>query len=57
MNSSYDMSRNKVNRRIFLSRSAAIGLGLTVVPRHVLGGTGYVPPSDQLTKGIIGTGG
>lgn len=26
------------------------------MPRHVLG-NGYIAPSDQLTKGIIGTGG
>ncbi len=51
------MARNKVNRREFLFRSAAAGVGLTIVPRHVLGGRGYLPPSDQLTKGIIGTGG
>ncbi len=57
MNSSHHMGRNKVNRREFLFRSAAAGVGLTIVPRHVLGGRGYLPPSDQLTKGIIGTGG
>jgi len=51
------MGQNKVNRREFLFRSAAAGAGLTIVPRHVLGGRGYMPPSDQLTKGIIGTGG
>jgi len=51
------MARNKVNRREFLFRSAAAGVGLTIIPRHVLGGSGYLPPSDQLTKGIIGTGG
>lgn len=51
------MALNKFNRREFLFRSAAAGVGLTIVPRHVLGGTGYLPPSDQLTKGIIGTGG
>ena len=28
-----------------------------IVPRHVLGGTGYTAPSDQLTKAIIGVGG
>jgi hypothetical protein len=28
---------------------------LSIVPRHVLG-RGYLAPSDQLTKGIIGTG-
>jgi myo-inositol 2-dehydrogenase / D-chiro-inositol 1-dehydrogenase len=51
------MARKKVNRREFLFRSAAAGVGLAIVPRHVLGGRGYLPPSDQLTKGIIGTGG
>jgi len=31
--------------------------GITIVPRHVLGGKGYIAPSDQLTKAIIGVGG
>jgi predicted dehydrogenase len=44
-------------RRIFLRKSASAAFALTVVPRYVLGGTGYTAPSDQLTKGIIGLGG
>ena len=47
----------KTGRRGFIIRSTAAGLGLTIIPRHVLGGSGYLPPSDQLTKGIIGVGG
>jgi predicted dehydrogenase len=47
----------KTGRRGFIIRSTAAGLGLTIIPRHVLGGSGYMPPSDQLTKGIIGVGG
>ena len=43
-------------RRNFLKTVGALGL-FTIVPRKVLGGKGYIPPSDQLTKGIIGTGG
>lgn len=31
--------------------------GLVIVPRHVLGGPGYVAPSDTLTRAIIGVGG
>jgi predicted dehydrogenase len=31
--------------------------GITIVPRHVLGGVNFVAPSDQLTKAIIGVGG
>jgi myo-inositol 2-dehydrogenase / D-chiro-inositol 1-dehydrogenase len=43
-------------RRQFLRTSATIIAGFTIVPRHVLG-RGFIPPSDQLTKGIIGVGG
>jgi len=44
-------------RRKFLKNALVAGAGITVVPRHVLGGKGFIPPSDQLTKGIIGVGG
>ena len=30
---------------------------MMIVPRHVLGGNGFLAPSDQLTKAIIGVGG
>ena len=30
--------------------------GISIVPRHVLGGPGFLAPSDHLTKGIIGVG-
>lgn len=43
-------------RRKFLLNSAAAAAGFFIVPRHVLG-KGFIPPSDQLTKGIIGVGG
>jgi predicted dehydrogenase len=46
----------KTNRRTFLKTLGGVGL-FSIVPRNVLGGTGYIAPSDQLTKGIIGTGG
>ncbi len=51
------MTRNSLKRREFLRRGAVAGAALTIIPRHVLGGSGYLPPSDQLTKGIIGVGG
>ena len=49
------------SRRSFIKKAAA-GIGLfTILPREVLGKMGgdnsYVAPSDQLTRGIIGTGG
>lgn len=51
------MSEKSFRRREFIRRGALAGAALTIVPRHVLGGTGYLAPSDQLTKGIIGVGG
>ncbi|HKK43388.1 MAG TPA: twin-arginine translocation signal domain-containing protein, partial [Bacteroidales bacterium] len=51
------MEENKTGRRSFLKKTGAAALALTIVPRYVLGGTGYTAPSDQLTKGIIGVGG
>lgn len=44
------------NRRNFLKKSLVAAAGITVIPRHVLG-QGFLAPSDQLTKAIIGVGG
>jgi predicted dehydrogenase len=44
------------SRRKFLRNTAAIAAGVSIIPRHVLG-RGFIAPSDQLTKGIIGLGG
>jgi len=33
--------------RKFLAQTAAAAIGLSIVPRHVLGGTGYVPAQRQ----------
>lgn len=46
----------KTDRRTFLKTAGVLGL-FTIVPRRVLGGNGFIAPSDQLTKGIIGVGG
>lgn len=51
------MSRSPVNRRDFLKGAAAGAAAFTIVPRRVLGGPGYTPPSDELTRAIIGVGG
>jgi hypothetical protein len=47
--------KNEINRREFLAPAAA-GAAMTLVPRHVLGGTGHVAPSDKLTLAYIGCG-
>ena len=51
-----EIKSSQKSRRKFLQTSATIIAGFTIVPRHVLG-RGFIPPSDQLTKGIIGVGG
>jgi len=45
-----------ISRRKFLGQTAAAAIGLTIVPRRVLGGTGYVPPSDKVNIAFIGVG-
>ncbi len=46
-----------MKRRNFLKKSALGAAAFTIVPRHVLGGPGFIAPSDQITKAIIGVGG
>jgi len=47
---------NSIKRRDFVKKSIAAS-SIFIVPRHVLGGTGYTAPSDQLGLASIGTGG
>jgi hypothetical protein len=49
-------SGKKINRRQFIGAAAATSLAFTVVPRNVLGGKGFVPPSDKVVLGYIGCG-
>ena len=50
------MNSKNNSRRNFIKNTATVLAGMTIVPRHVLG-RGFLAPSDQLTKGIIGVGG
>jgi len=45
----------EINRRKFVRSAVAAGL-FSVVPRHVLGGPGYVAPSEKITLAHIGMG-
>jgi Oxidoreductase family, NAD-binding Rossmann fold/Oxidoreductase family, C-terminal alpha/beta domain len=45
------------SRRTFLQSAAAAAAGVTIVPRHVLGGTGYQAPSDTFNIAGVGVGG
>jgi hypothetical protein len=44
------------SRRAFLA-AAAGGALVTIVPRHVLGGAGFVAPSERINLAGIGAGG
>ena len=45
-----------MSRRKFIGMAAA-GSAFTIVPRHVLGGTGYTAPSDKVNLACVGVGG
>jgi myo-inositol 2-dehydrogenase / D-chiro-inositol 1-dehydrogenase len=47
---------NTSSRREFIKSSLATLAAFSIVPRHVLG-KGFLAPSDQLTKAIVGVGG
>src|SRR6476646_11931607 len=57
------MTEDKLNsstnnsRRNFIKSSALAAAGFMIVPRHVLGGKGFIAPSDRLTIASIGVGG
>src|SRR5690606_4136505 len=44
-------------RRAFLRGAAIAAAGMTIVPRHVLGGQGYTAPSDLVNVAGVGIGG
>jgi predicted dehydrogenase len=45
-----------LSRREFIAQSATAAVGFSIVPRRVLGGAGYVPPSDRVNIAFIGVG-
>lgn len=47
--------RYSKSRRAFIRNSFGAVAAFTIVPRHVLG-RGFIAPSDQLTKAVIGVG-
>jgi predicted dehydrogenase len=49
--------KKDMSRRHFLGGAAAAAATLTVVPRHVLGGPGFISPSDKLNIACVGLGG
>ena len=53
---SRSLSKNGVSRRKFIGQTAAAAIGFSIVPRRVLGGPGYVAPSDKINVAFIGVG-
>lgn len=49
------VSTKPISRRRFLEASASTA-AVTIVPRSVLGGEGFVAPSDRINIGFIGSG-
>jgi hypothetical protein len=46
----------RLSRRKFIQAGGAAATAFTIVPRHVLGGQGFVPPSEKITVAYIGCG-
>jgi hypothetical protein len=49
-------AENKIDRRSFIGGLTTAGLGLTIVPAHVLGGPAHIAPSDKINVTYIGLG-
>ena len=50
------VSEGPISRRKFLGKAARAAVGVSIVPRYVLGGTGYTAPSDKVNVAFIGVG-
>lgn len=48
--------KKKLHRRDFVKTTAAASVAFTVLPRHVLGGNGFIAPSDKINIAYIGCG-
>jgi predicted dehydrogenase len=46
-----------MDRRTFIRNAGIASSALMIVPRHVLGGPGFMAPSDKLNIAIVGAGG
>ena len=45
-----------LSRRKFVEMASSAAIAFTILPRHVLGGKGYIAPSDKITLAYIGIG-
>ncbi len=52
----HSLEASRLSRRNFMLASGAAATAFSIVPRHVLGGAGFVPPSAKITMAVIGCG-
>lgn len=52
-----DKPDSVTSRRHFIKSATAAVAGFNIVPRHVLGGPGFVPPSEKVNVALVGCGG
>lgn len=45
-----------MKRKDFIKSTVAASIGFAILPRHVLGGNGFLAPSDRINLGFIGVG-
>ena len=50
-------TENLITRRTFIKGAAFTAAAFTIVPRHVIGGPGFIPPSDKVNIAGVGVGG
>ena len=50
-------TKNRASRRTFLAAGGGAAFSFMIVPRHVLGGGGYLAPSERVNLAGIGAGG
>jgi len=56
MNENAPHQSDRLDRRDFLTAASAAAVTFSVVPRHVLGGPGHIPPSEKINVAYIGAG-
>ncbi len=57
MNEENENKKPGLSRRKFIRNTGLAAAGFMIIPRHVLGGKGFIAPSDRLTIASIGVGG
>src|SRR5262245_66650395 len=55
-NTTNQLQPPSLSRRKFIQAGGAVATAFTIVPRHVLGGQGFVPPSEKITVAYVGCG-